>query len=776
MTEKLVSDKPRSFPDEDLLDRNQLAERIAATAMSWPHADALSIGVFGPWGSGKTTIMKLVEHSLRQHYNQTSMPSGESRSGEPIIFWWAPWMVGGEEELLREFFAAFAAAMAPVSGSKPVLGAIHEYALALMRLVRPWVRYAAEVGPLLIPLLANANRTEATAAGVVAGVAKVRDVVVATDDLLTEVKETDVRPLSSLKEEVSAQLEKTGRRVIVFIDDFDRLDEVQTRTMLRLVRAVLDFDRVVFIIGADDATVARSLDRENPERGHHYLDKFFQLTYRLSTSSNAHWDSFVLHSLGLDIEGPNSSNTLKSESEENSTGIDRLLTIARGVIGGRPLVATPRQVVRAGNLFKTKWHGFGLCGEVNQFDLAALCCIESSLPHLFSMLADKCNMLVRDWRVERFDPATGRPWSESKGTDLLESFLDAVEEERRPTAKWLLTQLFPILRSARLSDYQATTEDAIQQRVCHSDYCSLYFVGGLPSTLLSDVAVKGIIEQLVGIIEDRVSLRQRVSEMMLPEKRDTFMRTFRRMLLRLPLEHQVSVLRNFSIAEDLVFVETDWQPFSVSPGGHVMGASLNLIDQLPTLQRVSTLQEIVEGYESLEANFEFYSELSWPHPDDQPRVREFGANGWEWCYNRVVKLTPDWLQSTSTQRAGELRLFGRLFWAYTHKSDVPMVKLMLLRLLEDADTIGSFAVGTLIDRGPFSDIARKIVLHEKALQTVKAANLASRFVEAARHQVELMTRSESPTQLPKEIREQVAVLREVIKALESDAPASGSEQ
>src|SRR5260221_12092259 len=54
-----------SESEEDFLNFSELADQIAALSVN--HALLpISIGVFGGWGTGKSTVLRLVEHKVRE--------------------------------------------------------------------------------------------------------------------------------------------------------------------------------------------------------------------------------------------------------------------------------------------------------------------------------------------------------------------------------------------------------------------------------------------------------------------------------------------------------------------------------------------------------------------------------------------------------------------------------------------------------------------------------------------------------------------------------------
>ena len=73
---------------------------------------------------------------------------------------------------------------------------------------------------------------------------------------------------------------KSDSRVVVLIDDIDRLEPRETRELMRLVRLTSDLPNVVFLLAFDRRHVARSLGEDEAD-GQQYLDKIVQVSYDL---------------------------------------------------------------------------------------------------------------------------------------------------------------------------------------------------------------------------------------------------------------------------------------------------------------------------------------------------------------------------------------------------------------------------------------------------------------------------------------------------------------
>ena len=79
---------------------------------------------------------------------------------------------------------------------------------------------------------------------------------------------------------LSKTLAASESRVVVLVDDIDRLEATETRKLMRLVRLTSDLPNVVFLLAFDRRHVAKSLGEDEAEGGR-YLDKIVQLYYSI---------------------------------------------------------------------------------------------------------------------------------------------------------------------------------------------------------------------------------------------------------------------------------------------------------------------------------------------------------------------------------------------------------------------------------------------------------------------------------------------------------------
>lgn len=87
-----------SESEQDFLNFTEVADQIATLATN-PALLPISIGVFGTWGTGKSTVLKLVEARLPKPPKDGETPDAAAKEiGAPIIVKFDAWMYQGFDD------------------------------------------------------------------------------------------------------------------------------------------------------------------------------------------------------------------------------------------------------------------------------------------------------------------------------------------------------------------------------------------------------------------------------------------------------------------------------------------------------------------------------------------------------------------------------------------------------------------------------------------------------------------------------------------------------
>jgi KAP family P-loop domain len=260
----LWSDEPAA---RDLLSFDAVAATVVDAVLD-DQLDPIAIGLSGSWGSGKTTVLELVQGAIAQR----STEDGAKVLVIPTQPWRYDPAVGPKESLIAEVLDALSGELKPGVGD--------------------------EAKTLLARLAGRVNWAKAFKVAAKAGIALQLPSV---DDLLgliredPNVAESPERGLAGFREDFQELLASDGlkqiSRVVVLVDDLDRcLPETVVET-LEAIRLFLSARGMSFVIAADEDRVADAIqqrlqarqsdDPETETPAKLYLHKIVQTTIPL---------------------------------------------------------------------------------------------------------------------------------------------------------------------------------------------------------------------------------------------------------------------------------------------------------------------------------------------------------------------------------------------------------------------------------------------------------------------------------------------------------------
>jgi hypothetical protein len=349
MSAEIYGDRPLDEDGVDQLGFTPLAVRIATALVDRGTADGIVVGIEGEWGSGKSSLTNLVIRNLNALH----------KTKRPIIIRFNPWIVGNRDALLIALFGELARAIDEIQYSEGnSTGRTVTKAKDAAEKIRG---YGSRLGAFA-PLVSLAGMAVPGAAAVAA----LLENIAAASSI--EVKGPT---LSETRDELNRSLSGLPKRIIVVIDDVDRLEPMELVEILRLVRSVADFKNIVYTLCYDPKIVGAAIKSAiGISDGESFLEKIVQVSIAVPSP-----EPFILR-------------RMFSDGLEGFIGKidDRIGTRLSDVIdqeGGRRL-HTPRNVIRLLDSIKFVWPS--LHNRVDIPDLIWLYMIRNSNNDLFKWI------------------------------------------------------------------------------------------------------------------------------------------------------------------------------------------------------------------------------------------------------------------------------------------------------------------------------------------------------------------------------------------------------
>ena len=92
------TDRPITKQEDDLLGRSTFSKQLGKTIYEYNATDGLVIGLYGKWGTGKTSIINMTIKEIN------NLSKNNKDKSEPIIINFNPWNYSDKNNLISLFF------------------------------------------------------------------------------------------------------------------------------------------------------------------------------------------------------------------------------------------------------------------------------------------------------------------------------------------------------------------------------------------------------------------------------------------------------------------------------------------------------------------------------------------------------------------------------------------------------------------------------------------------------------------------------------------------
>jgi predicted KAP-like P-loop ATPase len=286
-------------------------------------------------------------------------------------------------------------------------------------------------------------------------------------------------------------LREQGKRIVILIDDIDRLDRREIQAIFRLIKLSASFDYISYVLAFDDKMVAAALGERygegNVDAGRAFLEKIVQVPLHLPPADQLSLRKVTFE--GVDAALRLSGIELSQEQVE--------AFVLHFVDGLEPRLETPRQAKLFVNVLQ-----FALPilkSEVHPVDHMLIEGIRVFYPRLYVTIRDNPEYFLKA------DREAGRGDSfRRRAAELINSALEGIgviDKER--VQRRLLEVLSPRLKNTVYGPEWDKTW-SMEQRICSTDYFERYFRYGVPPGDVPDLKVKRLLERVKSAEEKEI--------------------------------------------------------------------------------------------------------------------------------------------------------------------------------------------------------------------------------------------------------------------------------
>ncbi len=210
---RIESDKPIIHQKDDVLSRVEFIKDLANQISDIPISfDSFIFGLYGSWGEGKTSIINLLQNNLKENN---------------IIVNFDPWHFKDQEVIARSFYSELEAAI----NKEYIFPNFHKTMEKYLRMISLNIRhYGLTVNPS-----AKSDSIEET------------------------------------KKRIESYIDFIPKKIIIFIDNIDRLQKNEILLIFQLVRLNSNFKNTVYLLSFDREVVIKQIDDN-----YAFIDKIIQ--------------------------------------------------------------------------------------------------------------------------------------------------------------------------------------------------------------------------------------------------------------------------------------------------------------------------------------------------------------------------------------------------------------------------------------------------------------------------------------------------------------------
>lgn len=343
------SDRPISQESEDLLERGYFANLLAKTLLNLNSQDTFTVGLYGKWGSGKTSIVNMMLEQLDKLQS--------AQEDKMLVLRFDPWHFTDTTQLINQFLIKLANEFFSKGDDK------------LSKIGEVLTKYsnAFELAEFIpVPGLNKVVSILGKASAEYVG-----------DKMQNGINDKDILEAKNI---VIKELMGSDKKILVVIDDIDRLTSEQIRQVFQLVSSVAKFPNTRYLLVFDKDIVVKSLVKVQGGDGEDYLEKIIQIPIQIPELHKSKLHKTLFDRL---------NNILENNPNINFHS-DHWQKIFPYCVA--PFITSLRDINRLSNSLQFKLTS--IASEVDYADMIAITVLEISMPRIYEWIKNNKNLMI----------------------------------------------------------------------------------------------------------------------------------------------------------------------------------------------------------------------------------------------------------------------------------------------------------------------------------------------------------------------------------------------
>lgn len=461
-------DKAIESLSEDFLNRTDFSQHLAQSIISWSGKESLVISICGEWGYGKSSVINLMKEWF------------ELNNKGITIFEFNPWIFSGEGDLSKYFFEELAKELSnsKAKKDKEIARMLRSYS-KLLNLIPAKSSYSFIKNSFTIlslfgigaSILIETFHFQTVTVSYIKNIFLIvsficiaitfsNDFLINLADYFDTSEKLDDTSVLFLKKDLQKTLKERDKKLLVIIDDIDRLSQSEMRQIFKLVKINTDFPNTIYVLSFDEKVVACNLEEQSGVSGRDYLNKIVQISFNVPHVKQHKINEFLLKEI---------DRVLSTLPPSKKQYYNEMYYANIYNSGFKNFFRTIRDVKRFSNSleFNISLMHKEYSMEVNPIDFIAIESIRVFCPEFYITMKSRNNLFTK----KKADGKDNRK-------EEIEAILKKVDEKYRNDLNSLLFALFPQMSTIfGNTDYGYDVQSIWnkQLRVCSTDYFDAYF-------------------------------------------------------------------------------------------------------------------------------------------------------------------------------------------------------------------------------------------------------------------------------------------------------------